>query len=182
MFKRIIRSRLAAFEKAHDYDMSYARALLEADLAAFLAFAKVMPLTRYRRGVPPEVYWAAKLTATLREDCGPCAQLCIGLATRDGVAEETLCRLVRGELRALDADTRLGAEYARAVADRSPDVDFYGQVVVERFGRRALASLALAVTAARIFPTLKVALGHGSRCARLSVGGRALVAGIESAA
>lgn len=64
--------------------MSSARALLEADLSAFLGFAKVMALSRYRRDVPREVYWAARLTATLRKDCGPCAQLCIGLASREG--------------------------------------------------------------------------------------------------
>lgn len=182
MLKRIIRSRLAAFERAHGYDMSYARALLEADLSAFMAFAKVMPLSRYRRDVPREVYWAARLTATLHEDCGPCAQLCIGLAARDGVDEETLSRLVRGEVRQLDADTRLGVEFARAVAERSPDVGFYGEVVVERWGQRAIVSLAFAVTAARVFPTLKFALGHGASCARLRVGGRTLVPRIEVAA
>lgn len=182
MLKRFIRARLAAFERAHDHDMSYARALLEADLSAFLSFAKVLALSRYRRDVPREVYWAARLTATLREDCGPCAQLCIGLASREGVDEETLSRLVRGEVKALDADTRLGVEFARAVAERSPDAGFYGQVIVERWGRRALASLALAVTAARIFPTLKVALGHGASCARLRVGDQTLVPRIGVAA
>lgn len=174
MLKRIIRSRLAAFERANDYDMSYARALLEADLSAFMAFAKLMPLSRYRRDVPREVYWAAKLTATLYEDCGPCAQLCIGLATRDGVDEDLLTRIVLGQVADLDPDTRLGVELARAVAERSPDAGFYKQVVVERWGRRALVSLAFAVTAARIFPTLKVALGHGASCVRLQVGGRTI--------
>lgn len=182
MLKRIIRSRLAGFERAHDYDMSYARALLEADLSAFMAFAKLMPLSRYRRDVPREVYWAAKLTATLHEDCGPCAQLCIGLATRDGVDEDLLTRIVLGQVADLDQDTRLGVELARAVAARSPDAGFYGQVVVERWGRRALVSLAFAVTAARVYPTLKFALGHGASCARLRVGDKTIAPRIGVAA
>ena len=37
--------------------------------------------------------------------------------------------------------------------------------------KRALVSLAFAVTGARIFPTLKYALGHGRACTRVIVGG-----------
>jgi hypothetical protein len=42
---------------------------------------------------------------------------------------------------------------------------------VKRWGRRALVSLALAITAARIYPTVKYALGHGKACMRVVVGG-----------
>ena len=43
--------------------------------------------------------------------------------------------------------------------------------IVKRWGRRALVSLAFAITAARIYPTVKYALGHGKACMRVVVGG-----------
>jgi hypothetical protein len=42
---------------------------------------------------------------------------------------------------------------------------------VKRWGQRALVSLAFAITAARIDPTVKYALGHGKACMRVVVGG-----------
>jgi hypothetical protein len=42
---------------------------------------------------------------------------------------------------------------------------------VKRWGRLALISLAFAITAARIYPTVKYALGHGKACMRIVVDG-----------
>ena len=41
MLKWLIRNRINAFEKAFEYDMTYAREVLATDLGAFLAFAKI---------------------------------------------------------------------------------------------------------------------------------------------
>jgi hypothetical protein len=43
--------------------------------------------------------------------------------------------------------------------------------VVRLWGKRGLISLAFAMVSARIFPTLKYALGHGRACMRVTVGG-----------
>jgi hypothetical protein len=50
----------------------------------------------------------------------------------------------------------------------------YREAIVKRWGRRALVSLAFAVTAARIYPTVKYALGHGKACMRVVVVGTPL--------
>ena len=42
---------------------------------------------------------------------------------------------------------------------------------MKRWGRRALVSLAFAIHCARIYPTVKYALGHGKACMRIVVGG-----------
>jgi hypothetical protein len=42
--------------------------------------------------------------------------------------------------------------------------------VVRRHGLKALASLALGLTASRMVPMLKMALGHGHACARVRIG------------
>ena len=49
--------------------------------------------------------------------------------------------------------------------------DEYRDAIVDLWGRRALVSLALAITAARIYPTVKYALGHGKACMRVVVAG-----------
>jgi hypothetical protein len=72
MLRWIIRRRLDAFERTFDYDLGYAREILETDARAFLAFAPVAGLSRYRRDVPLDVLYAAKLAGTMAEDCGPC--------------------------------------------------------------------------------------------------------------
>jgi hypothetical protein len=46
------------------------------------------------------------------------------------------------------------------------------QKVLTRWGRRGLLSLAFGITAARLFPTVKYALGHGQACTRLQVDGK----------
>jgi hypothetical protein len=46
--------------------------------------------------------------------------------------------------------------------------------IVARWGSRALVSLAFAITAARVYPTIKYALGHGQTCQRILVAGEAI--------
>ena len=43
--------------------------------------------------------------------------------------------------------------------------------IVERWGPRAVVTLAFAITTARMYPTVKYAMGHGQVCSRVSVGG-----------
>jgi hypothetical protein len=42
---------------------------------------------------------------------------------------------------------------------------------VRQFGKRGLIALSFAVLAARMYPTLKYALGYGRTCTRLAIGG-----------
>ncbi len=49
--------------------------------------------------------------------------------------------------------------------------DEYREAILTRWGPRALVSLAQAITAARSYPTVKYALGHGKACSRVVVAG-----------
>jgi len=44
-------------------------------------------------------------------------------------------------------------------------------LVLRRFGKRGLVSLAFAMIAARLYPTLKYVMGHGQACKRVTIGG-----------
>ena len=172
MLKWLLRRQIAAFERHYDYDMSYARDVLAADPRAVLAVARVQALSRYRRDVPADVYFAAKITGALAEDCGPCTQLVVAMALEAGVPAATLAALVGGQERLLDEPVRLAAQFARAVLAREPEADALREELARRFGVRGIVSLGFAITSARIYPTLKYALGHGASCQRVVVAGK----------
>ena len=172
MIKTLINSRISKFERAYDYDMSYARELLAADLKAVLLFNKVMPLAKYHRDIPVDAWFTAKIVGGMHEDCGPCTQLVVRMAEQAGVPAETLRAVVGRRPEQLPPDARLAYRFAEASLARSPEADPLREQVLQRWGRRALVSIAFALVAARIFPTLKYALGYGKTCLRVEVGGR----------
>src|SRR5467141_2043982 len=108
MLRWLIKRRIAAFERAYRYDMSAVREILDADLGAFRRFAALQGFARYRRDVPPAAWYAAGITTTLAEDCGPCTQLVVDMAERDGVAPDVLRAILAGDEKTMPADSALG--------------------------------------------------------------------------
>ncbi len=170
MLKWFIRRRLMAFEKTYGYDASYAHELLEADLAAVLAFARIQAMGTYRKGAPKAAWYAAKLVGTMTEDCGPCTQLNVTMALRDGVDGKQLAAVLAGDELAMSPDVVLAVRFARASLAHDLAADEHREEVVRRWGAKGLISLAFALTVARVYPTIKYALGHGKACARITVG------------
>ena len=83
-----------------------------------------------------------------------------------------------GDAQAMGHDAALGWRFARAVLDRDLDAaDRLRDEIVALFGERGLAALALALTTARLYPTLKYALGYGRTCTRVVVDGQPLAPG-----
>jgi len=171
MLKWLIRNRLAKFERTFGYDASYMRHLLETDTAAFLAFAKVQNMSAYRKDVSPAVRAAAGITGTIAEDCGPCTQLGVTMALQEGVDPKVLAAIVRGDEAAMPDDVRLGYRFAKAVLAHAPEADELREQITAKWGPRAVASLAFAIMTARMYPTMKYALGYGKTCQRIEVAG-----------
>lgn len=175
MLKWLIKRRLDAFEKAYGYDVTYMRELLDTDARALIRWSRITGISQYRRDVPKDVYWAVKLTSIIAEDCGPCSQLVVGMALGDGVDPRLVANVAEGNDALLSEDVRLGIAYARAVLAREPAADELRETIEKRWGPRAVVSLAFSITAARLFPTLKYALGHGKACQRLEVAGETII-------
>jgi hypothetical protein len=171
MIRWVLRRQIAAFERTWNYDSSYMRDVLDADPGAIWTFSKVMGLSRYRKDVPLAAYYGAKITGTMVEDCGPCTQLTVDMAARAGVDAATLKAIVSGDLSAMPYDAALAVRFTRATLAHDPAADALREDVVGRWGKRGLISLAFAITSARMFPTLKYALGHGQACMRVTVSG-----------
>jgi hypothetical protein len=107
----------------------------------------------------------------MAEDCGPCTQLVIDMAQRKGVHPNILRAIVARDFAAVPFEVALAARFAEASLRHAPEADDLREEVVRRFGKRGLVSLAFAMTASRLYPTLKYALGHGRACTRVTVGG-----------
>jgi hypothetical protein len=171
MMKWLLHRRVAAFEREHGYDASYMHEVLDTDLGAFLKFARAIGIGTYRKDVPREVYLAAALTSSIVADCGPCTQLGVGMALRDGVSPALLAAIVAGDEQALPRDALIGVRFARAVLARDPEADVWREEIVTRWGARAVLALAFGVLASQMYPTIKYALGHGKACSRVVVNG-----------
>lgn len=138
-----------------------------------LTFGKVQGLSKYRKDVPLAAWCAAGLVAVMAEDCGPCTQLGIDMAEREGVDPAILRAVVARDYTAMPYEVALAVRFAEATLRHAPQADDLREEVVRQFAKRGLISLAFAIVAARTYPTLKYALGHGRACMRLTIGGEA---------
>ena len=176
MFRWIAKRKMAAFEREFDYRMDYARELLDASPRGFFWFSFLSAIAGHREGAPLDAWFAAKLTATLSEDCGPCTQLVVTMAERAGVSAGTLRAILVGEEAEMPADAALGYRFAKATLARDQEEgDRLRKEVLSRWGKKALVSLALTIASSRTFPSIKYALGYGRACSRVRVAGSDLV-------
>jgi len=170
MLKWFVRRQLDAFEKDYDYDTAYMREMLDTSFTGFRRYAAISKMVAHREDVPLDTWYAAKIVAMLAEDCGPCTQLTVTMAEREGVSQAVLRAILAGDETAMGEQALLGVRYARAVLAHDPQADTLREEIVRRWGQRAVVSLALGIAASRVFPTVKYALGHGKACSRVRVG------------
>ena len=174
MMKWFIRKRLAAFEKDFGYDVSYMRHVLDTDTSAFIKFARAASSVKYRKDVPMDLYHAVGFTGIVAADCGPCTQLGVTMALREGLPAATITKILRGNLDDMTEPTRLGVRFARAVLARSSEADELREEISRRYGPRAVISLGFALVASQLYPTFKYALGFGHACQRIEVEGTSI--------
>ena len=171
MLTWFLRRWIDKFERTWGYDASYLRDVLDADPRALLAFSKVTGIGTYHKGVPLPAYCAAGIVGVMSEDCGPCTQLGINMAQRAGVDPAILRAVVARDPHGMPQDVALAVRFAETSLRHAPEADDLREEVLRRFGKRGLVSLAFAMTAARLYPTLKYAMGHGQACMRVTIGG-----------
>jgi hypothetical protein len=171
MIRWFLRKAIDKFERDWYYDASYMRDIIDASPRAAWLFSRAAALGQFQRDIPIEPWFAAGITAVRHEDCGPCTQLGVAMAERAGVSPAVLRAVLADNAEAMPPDVRLVWNFTRATLAHDAAADEYREAIVKRWGRLALVSLAFAITAARIYPTVKYALGHGKACVRVVVGG-----------
>lgn len=171
MFRWFLRWQIARFQRTWNYDAGYLRDLVDVDPRAVQALGKLQSISNYRKDVPRAVWCAAGIVSVMPEDCGPCTQLGIDMAERGGVDPAVLRAIVARDFAAMPDEVALTVRFAEATLRHAAEADELRTQVVRRFGKRGLVSLAFAMLAGRIYPTVKYALGHGHACMRLTIGG-----------
>ena len=165
---------LDGFEATFNYDAGYMRHVLRANPWSLMKFA-LGTQALDRKAAPAELLVAAGLVGTLQEDCGPCVQVGVDIATAGGVDPVILRAIIAGDEAAMGETAALGYRFARASLARDMEAcDPLRDEIVRRFGDKALVAVGLALTASRMYPTLKYALGYGKACSRVQVGGEAV--------
>ena len=172
MLKAFLSRQLGKMERQFDYDASYMRQMLHVSPATFLKFSFIT-LVVDRKAAPGEILAAAGIAGTLAEDCGPCTQISVDMATANGVDPAVLRAILAGDEAAMGEIAALGWRFARASMARDMvAADPLRDEIVRRWGDRGLMAVSLAITTARMYPTLKYALGYGKACSRVMVDGR----------
>lgn len=174
MLKWILHKAVDKFERTWKYDAGYMRDMIDASPRAAWLFSRAAALGQFRRNVPLEPWFSAGITAVRHEDCGPCTQLGVAMAEKAGVSRGILRAVLTDDPDAMPPDVELVWRFTRATLAHDPAADEYRGEIVKRWGKPGLISLAFAITASRLYPTVKYALGHGQACMRVVVGGAAV--------
>jgi hypothetical protein len=162
---------LDKFERTWGYDASYMRDVLAVSPASLLKFY-LSTAAADRKAAPTEGILAAGLAGVLAEDCGPCTQIGVDMASAGGVKPEILRAILAGDEAGMGETAALAWRFANASLARDMTVaDPLRDEIVRRWGEKALVAIGLTLTAARMYPTLKYALGHGKACSKITVAG-----------
>lgn len=175
MIKAFLHRSVNKLEKSFGYDARYLHEVIDVSPSAFFKFGLFQIMSNHRDGAPVEAYCAARIAATLSEDCGPCAQLTVDMALAAGVNPKHIAALLRGDLEQAGRDAELGFRYGIAVSQNTPNAVALSEEVERLYGKRALVSMAYGVACARVYPALKRGLGHGAACSKINVSDETIV-------
>jgi len=161
-------SQLQSFSEAFQYDAGYLTELLDAAPGAYEAFVAGQTMSSYRKALPLDAHYVARIATMQAEDCGPCAQLNLRMAVADGVDRELLATLI-DRPDPLPSHLCDIVEHCRAVVTGALADPDRAQRIRAHYGAEAFAELAVCIAGCRIYPTTKRALLKAGVCERLSL-------------
>jgi len=168
MLKSVILKVLAREERKLGGSLDYARHILRTSLRAFFKFGRVIPLSEYRRVLPVDAHFTARIVATRDEDCGTCVQIEVNLARRAGMSADLLESVLAERPDDLPLELAEVYRFARAVVKARDDEELRAKMR-QRYGEEGLVELALAMAACRVFPIVKRTLGYAKSCSLVEV-------------
>ncbi len=169
MLRWLLRRKLDAEEIRLGEAMDYLRHIVDVSPMSFLRFASIMPFANSRRMLPKDAWYTAQLVAMQHEDCGPCLQITVNLAQRDGVKADLIRAVLDGERDKLAPEMADVFDFVRSiVAADYGDADLRDKLRT-RYGDRGLIEMSYAIAAGRIPPTVKRVLGYATSCKDVEV-------------
>lgn len=161
--RRLAHRVVDAAERDLGVPLDYLHDIADTSLAAFVKFGLFTPLAQHRKHLPPEPYHLARITTTRHEDCGTCVQVEVTYALRAGISAEIVRAVAEGSADTLPDSLAEVVRYTEAIV-AAADAPELRDTLRARYGEEGLVELALGIAAARVFPTVKRALGHAEAC------------------
>lgn len=156
------------FEKHYKYDGTYMHDLLDYLPEGLVKFNNFLPLSAHIQKLSPEDYWVAKLAAMQVEDCGECLQLNVRMALEAGVSKDLVRAAINGG-DALPQNSRDVFRYAKSVANHELAEDDLMDRIEARYDKGSLLEFGLCIATAKVFPTIKRALGYTKACSLVEI-------------
>jgi hypothetical protein len=175
MIKRFLQRRLRHFSDHYNYNTDYLDFILWHSLSAFIKFSLFQLMSAHRKGIPLTPCFAAQIRTTMHEDCGPCTQLVCNMASEAGVDQSVLTAIVQGQVQRLPQEVALVVRYTELTLRHDPQAADLREELRSLWGENGLISLGFAISASRVYPTLKYVLGYGDACGRITIGDQAVI-------
>lgn len=154
---------LRQFSASYEYDTAYLEKLLKDSSGAYRAFEGGQSMSQYRKALPLDAHYVARIATMQVEDCGPCTQLNLRMAIESGVERSLLDTLIQSPKK-LPQELGDIRDHARAVVG----AEALDPARVERlralYGDDGFAELAVVITGCRLYPTLKRAMLENESC------------------
>jgi len=156
------------FENHYKYDCTYMRELLESSPDGFAKFSNFLPLSGHQEKLDAEEYWVAKLAAMQVEDCGECLQLNVRMALEGGASKSIIKAALKGGSTLPDALKDV-YDYARYVASNDIVDTKLIDRITSRYDKGSLLEFGICIATAKVFPTIKRALGYTKSCSLIEI-------------
>ncbi|MBP6013726.1 MAG: hypothetical protein KBA31_15980 [Alphaproteobacteria bacterium] len=171
---RWLLTKLLAWGKTQigDVNMDYAYHLRDVAPSWLWRFSMIKVVEGNRKYTPADVYHTAGMAAAMVEDCGPCVQIHVNLALKDGVKGDVLRALAARKLDSVPPQVALAFRYGEVVA-KGEMADEMREQIRDRWGERGLIELAFTIATARFYPAVKRGMGYAHTCERVVIQDRA---------
>ncbi len=152
-----------AIDKLNPGESEYMRDVASAPGHAFEKMMHFSPAANHRHAAPAALFHAARIGATLVEDCGPCAITAANGALTDDVPREQINQMLAGG-DALQADEKLAFDFGQAIANGAPEAFALGDKIESQYSRDVRFELAMGAAIVRSYPAMKRGLGLTKAC------------------
>ena len=141
----------------------------ESSFSGFLKFLLFLPLAAHRRRSDPGLVHGVRIVATQHEDCGPCVQIAVNAALDDGMEPPAIRAVLDRNHEQMPGALSLAVRFAEGVLAKDGSEEAARDEIESQLGATVLTELSLAIASARVFPTIKRALGFARSCSLVKV-------------
>lgn len=169
MLRRLILGQLDRVEAQLGASVDWVRHVLRHSLRLFLKFLKFGKFAQSRRVLPLPAWHIAVIVGARSADCGPCVQIAVNLARKDGVDASILQAVIERRSYNLPNDLKEVYEFSESVMAHSEECETLRESIRARYGEEGLIELAFALASAPVIPTIKRALGYATSCSKATI-------------